>query len=44
MKYIFVSTNNTCRSFMAEVVLRQKVEESELDSVEVSSRGLVVLF
>lgn len=44
MKYIFVSTNNTCRSFMAEVVLRQKVEEAGLESVEVCSRGLVVLF
>ncbi|MDO4169698.1 MAG: hypothetical protein Q4D45_07325 [Lachnospiraceae bacterium] len=44
MKYIFVSTNNTCRSFWAEVVFRQKVEEAGLDNITVCSRGLVVLF
>ncbi|MDO4941933.1 MAG: hypothetical protein Q4E73_03705 [Lachnospiraceae bacterium] len=45
MKYIFVSTNNTCRSFMAEAVMKQKIEEAGLDSViDICSRGLIVLF
>ena len=45
MKYIFVSTTNTCRSFMAEAVMKQKVEEAKLQSVvQICSRGLVVLF
>lgn len=45
MKFIFVSTNNTCRSFMAEAVMKRKVEESDLgELIEVCSRGLIVLF
>ena len=41
---IIVGTNNTTRSFMAEAVFRRLCEEYELDDVEVSSRGIVVLF
>ncbi|MDO4554391.1 MAG: hypothetical protein Q4B70_04510 [Lachnospiraceae bacterium] len=41
---IIVGTNNTDRSFMAEVVLHQLCMENHLEDVEVVSRGLVVLF
>ena len=41
---IIVGTNNTSRSFMAEVILHQLCMEHQLDDVEVVSRGLVVLF
>lgn len=41
---IIVGTNNTTRSFMAEAVFRRLCEEQELEEVEISSRGLVVLF
>ena len=41
---IIVGTNNTSRSFMAEVVLHQLCMEAHLEDVEVVSRGLVVLF
>lgn len=43
-KIIIVSTNNTCRSFIAESVLRQYLKEANQEDVEVISRGLVVLF
>lgn len=43
-KIIIVSTNNTCRSFMAEYILRHYLEESHRTDIEVISRGLVVLF
>lgn len=43
-KIIIVSTNNTCRSFIAESVLRQYLKEAHQFDVEVISRGLVVLF
>lgn len=43
-KIIIVSTNNTCRSFIAESVLRQYLKEAHQKDVEVISRGLVVLF
>ena len=43
-KIIIVSTNNTCRSFIAESVLRQYLKEAHQKDVEVVSRGLVVLF
>ena len=43
-KIIMVSTNNTCRSFIAESVLRQYLKEAHQEDIEVISRGLVVLF
>lgn len=43
-KIIIVSTNNTCRSFLAESVLRQYLRNAHQWDVEVVSRGLVVLF
>ena len=39
-----VSTNNTCRSFIAESILRQYLLDADQKNVEVISRGLVVLF
>lgn len=39
-----VDTNNTCQSFMAEVVLNQLIEQREECDTVVVSRGLVVLF
>lgn len=41
---IIVGTNNTGRSFMAEVVLHQLCMEHHMEDVKVVSRGLVVLF
>ena len=43
-KIIMVSTNNTCRSFIAESILRQYLLDANQKNVEVISRGLVVLF
>lgn len=43
-KVIIVGTNNTTRSFMAEAVFRRLCEEQKLEEMEISSRGLVVLF
>lgn len=43
-KIIIVSTNNTCRSFLAESILRQYLQDAHQWDVEVISRGLVVLF
>ena len=43
-KIIMVSTNNTCRSFIAESVLRQYLKEAHQKDIEVISRGLIVLF
>ena len=43
-KIIMVSTHNTCRSFIAESVLRQYLKEAHQEDIEVISRGLVVLF
>ena len=39
-----VSTNNTCRSFIAESLLRQLLLDAHQKNIEVISRGLVVLF
>ncbi len=39
-----VDTNNTCQSFMAEVVLNQLIGQREECDTVVVSRGLVVLF
>ena len=43
-KIIMVSTNNTCRSFIAESILRQYLLDADQKNVELISRGLVVLF
>lgn len=40
MKILFVCTANVCRSALAEVVLRKKLHERGLDSVEVVSAGV----
>lgn len=43
-KIIFVSTNNTCRSFIAESVLRKYLKDAHRRDIQVESKGLVVLF
>ena len=43
-KIIFVSTNNTCRSFIAESVLRKYLKDAHRRDLQVESKGLVVLF
>lgn len=39
MKIMFICTGNTCRSAMAEAILRKKVQERNID-VEVCSAGI----
>ena len=39
MKVLFICTGNTCRSPMAEVLLRQLVEERGIGGIESSSAG-----
>lgn len=40
MKIIFVCTGNTCRSPMAEGILKKYIEDNNIENVEVSSAGL----
>ena len=43
MKILFVCTGNTCRSFMAEAMLRDMLKGRELDHIEVGSAGLAAM-
>lgn len=41
---LFLSTTNTCRGYMAEVLMRKELLKRGIKDVEVSSRGTIVLF
>lgn len=40
MKICFVCTGNTCRSVMAERLMKKEIKERKLKEIKVSSRGL----
>lgn len=40
MKILFICTGNLCRSPMAEMLLRHKLKEKNIDNIEVCSAGL----
>lgn len=41
MKIVFVCTGNTCRSPMAEILMKKYIEENNIENVEVSSCGIM---
>lgn len=43
MKILFVCTANICRSPLAEVILKKKLQELEIEGVEVISAGILDL-
>ncbi len=40
IKLCFICTGNTCRSFMAERLMKKALKQNKIDFVKVSSRGL----
>lgn len=40
IKICFVCTGNTCRSIMAERLLKKAIKDEKIDNIKVSSRGL----
>lgn len=40
IKICFVCTGNTCRSVMAERIMKKKLKESAIKDIKVSSRGI----
>lgn len=42
IKLCFVCTGNTCRSFMAERIMKKCIKKANVDFVKISSRGLNV--
>ena len=41
IKICFVCTGNTCRSIMAERLLKKMIKEKKIDNIKVSSRGIL---
>lgn len=41
---LFVSTTNTARGYMAEILMKQELEKRGITDIHVDSKGMVVLF
>ena len=41
IKICFVCTGNTCRSIMAERLLKKMIKDKKIDNIKVSSRGIL---